>query len=150
MTEPAPVVGGETFTYRFEATTGLSQATIKLEADGKGGFNVTADPLGGFAAQHVDADLADGRNQIKLYYLGKLWLEPSARHVGAKTLVGNVTEQAMKNGWPVFVVADKNGAAGKRYYHTTTGFLVTLEIPVGGGAYRGALIGSSMAELAPN
>jgi hypothetical protein len=148
-TEAAPVQGGETLTYRFDGTVGMSTARITITAR-SGGFTVGAEPIGGFSPVDVGPDLADGRDQLKLYYLGRLWLEPSARKVGAKTVVGDVKEQTTWSGWPVWVVAEHGGASGKRYFHRDTGFLVGMQISVGGGGYRAQLVGTNMDGMNPS
>ena len=144
VSEPAPVTGGETLSYAVE---GAATTKISLQADGDG-FMVTADPIGGFSSVKVGADLSDGRKQLKLYYLGLLWLPPSARRIGAKTIVGDINEETTWNDWPVYVATDIAGV-GKRYYHRETGFLVGLMVPVGGMPFRLRLAGTSIAGLGP-
>ena len=95
----------------------------------------------------MNAALADGRRQLKLFHLGWLWLKPSNRKVGGKTPVGTVTERITWNGLDVWVVAEHGGVSGKRYFHAQTGFLVGLNISVGGGAYHGKLMKTNIAGM---
>lgn len=77
----------------------------------------------GFPDQTVGPNLLDGRTPIKAFNLGMVWLEPEHRKVGAKTRLGDVTEETIRVGRETFMVRQAGGSV-HRYFDKQTGFLV--------------------------
>jgi len=143
-TERAPVAGGETLSYIFYGASNRS-GTITIKANGDGFILDSGGP--GFPPEEVEGDLGKGRDTIRMFHLGKIWLPPSQRAVGSKNNLGDVAEHRYFKDWQVASLIQHSGAAGKRFYDLKTGFLVGIEIAVGGEAYRGELRSTTIPGL---
>jgi hypothetical protein len=143
--EAAPLRGGEMLTYQIDAHGGMYMGTVAFEKTADGFVLDGRTP--GFPPERVGPDLADGRKMIQTHYLGRVWLPPSQRHVGAETMVGPVLELQASAGRPSLVVRQRNGVGGVYHFDLDTGFLTRLESSIGGQAYRVHLQSSTIPGL---
>lgn len=144
--EPAPVTGQEFLEYRIETSDAATYGKVFIRVEGDG-FVLSTDNAEVWPPQSVNAELANGRRDLKLFNLGWLWLKPSARRVGAVIPVGTVLEQKVWNQVPVFVAGNTERRDVHWYFHTETGFLVDSQTSIQNHPHRAILVGTNIVGL---
>lgn len=124
--EPAPLEGGETLTYAIDGT---ARGPLTIEAT-ETGYRLVA-PSSGFPPEEVQANLRNGRSQIRIFDMGILWLEPSQRFVGGKTHLGTVVAEETAGQRPCLRMAERNGHVSY-WFSRETGFLVQRRVAPSG------------------
>lgn len=138
--EPAPLSGGEKLTYQIDVGTGITNGIFTFDKRDSGFVLQSNSPTN--PTQTLGPDLRDGRTPIKAFDFGMIWLPPSLRTVGSRTLLGTVVRTEQKEGRSLVVVSERNGAV-MRLFDQNTGFLVQLQRNGGTGLSRMAQLVSS-------
>ena len=139
--EAASLSGGEQLTYMIETPGGMmTSTTLTLERDGSTVILKTTSAA--YGPQRLGLDLHDGRTPIKAFDLGMIWLPPSLRSVGSKTLLGNVVKEEVIDGRSVYVVNERNGSVFRKF-DRDTGFLILLQRNENTGISQSARLQSS-------
>lgn len=148
-TELAPVKAGDTFEYRLQTSGGnfddKLMVTLTLKAGGSDSLILEANPPGNTEPVEVDLALDPGK-KIKAHYFGQLWLPPSHRAVGVKSLAGQVAKQMTWYNHTVWEVEEFAGGKGGRWFFDVNhGFLIGSIQSVGNATQTTYLVSSSVA-----
>lgn len=140
-TEAAPVKQGDVLEYLIATSDSKVSVKVKISALDAESFKIESEPPDG-PPIIVDRGLSPGK-EIKMHLLGCLWLPPSERKIGGRSINGTVKDERRQGTMDVWRVTSVEG--NDYYFEKRSGLLAGYEIGMQAGQRRATLISTSVA-----